>query len=169
MIDDIRKTLEGLMGTLTPAKAQQLAKDLMEPGAAKEQVAKVTADLLEWSQANRERMRTFVRREISEQMKAVGGIATQAELDALKKRVRDLERAAGMTASGRAKATRGSTSSRKRTTSKRRTTSKSTSTSAAKPAVGSTAKSSARSPATPAATPAATARPAGGSDITSGA
>jgi polyhydroxyalkanoate synthesis regulator phasin len=169
MIDDIRKTLEGLMGTLTPAKAQQLAKDLMEPGAAKEQVAKVTADLLEWSQANRERMRTFVRREISEQMKAVGGIATQAELDALKKRVRDLERAAGMTASGRAKTTRGSTSSRKRTTSKRRTTSKSTSTSAAKPAVGSTAKSSARSPATPDVKPAATTRPAGGSDITSGA
>lgn len=155
MIDDIRKAVEGMLGTLTPAKAQQLAKDLMEPGAAKEQVAKVTADLLEWSQANRERMSTFVRREISEQMKAVGGIATQTELDALKKRVRDLERAAGMTASGRAKTTRGSTSTRKRATSK----------STAK----STAKSSARTPATSAAKPAATGRDSGGSDTTPGA
>ena len=155
MIDDIRKAVEGMLGTLTPAKAQQLAKDLMEPGAAKEQVAKVTADLLEWSQANRERMSTFVRREISEQMKAVGGIATQAELDALKKRVRDLERAAGMTASGRAKTTRGSTSTRKRATSK----------STAK----STAKSSARTPATSAAKPAATGPASGGSDTTPGA
>lgn len=155
MIDDIRKAVEGMLGTLTPAKAQQLAKDLMEPGAAKEQVAKVTADLLEWSQANRERMSTFVRREISEQMKAVGGIATQTELDALKKRVRDLERAAGMTASGRAKTTRGSTSTRKRATSK----------STAK----STAKSSARTPATSAAKPAATGPDSGGSDTTPGA
>lgn len=155
MIDDIRKAVEGMLGTLTPAKAQQLAKDLMEPGAAKEQVAKVTADLLEWSQANRERMSTFVRREISEQMKAVGGIATQTELDALKKRVRDLERAAGMTASGRAKTTRGSTSTRKRATSK----------STAK----STAKSSARTPATSVAKPAATGPASGGSDTTPGA
>ncbi|MET0802105.1 MAG: hypothetical protein ABWZ53_13185 [Actinomycetota bacterium] len=155
MIDDIRKAVEGMLGTLTPAKAQQLAKDLMEPGAAKEQVAKVTADLLEWSQANRERMSTFVRREISEQMKAVGGIATQTELDALKKRVRDLERAAGMTASGRAKTTRGSTSTRKRATSK----------STAK----STAKSSARTPATSAAKPAASGPDSGGSDTTPGA
>ncbi|MGZ8631237.1 MAG: hypothetical protein ACXWZF_09770 [Actinomycetota bacterium] len=125
MIDDIRKMVEGMLGTLSPAKAQQLAKDLMEPGAAKEQVAKVTADLLEWSQANRERMSTFIRREISDQMKALGGVASQAELDAVKKRVRDLERAAGMTASGR------STSSR--SSAKKRTT-KSTAKSTTKPA-----------------------------------
>ncbi len=103
IIDDLRKTVEGLLGTLTPAKAQQLAKDMLEPGAAKEQVAKTTADLLEWSHGNRERLSTFVRREIAEQLKAVGGVASQADLDALKKRVRDLERAAGMTASGRAR------------------------------------------------------------------
>jgi polyhydroxyalkanoate synthesis regulator phasin len=104
IIDDLRKTVEGLLGTLTPARAQQLAKDMLEPGAAKEQVAKTTADLLEWSHSNRERISSFVRREISEQLKAVGGVASQAELDALKKRVRDLERAAGMTASGRKRA-----------------------------------------------------------------
>jgi polyhydroxyalkanoate synthesis regulator phasin len=114
IIDDLRRTVEGLLGTLTPARAQQLAKDMLEPGAAKEQVAKTTADLLEWSHANRERMSSFVRREISEQLKGVGGVASQAELDALKKRVRDLERAAGMTASGAAKRT---SSTRKRTSS----------------------------------------------------
>ncbi|MGZ8579653.1 MAG: hypothetical protein ACXWW9_00035 [Actinomycetota bacterium] len=117
IIDDLRRTVEGLLGTLTPTKAQQLAKDMLEPGAAKEQVAKTTADLMEWSHANRERISAFMQREISEQLKAVGGVASQVELDALKKRVRDLERAAGMTASGRKKATK-STSTRKRTTRK---------------------------------------------------
>ena len=125
IIDDLRKTVEGLLGTLTPAKAQQLAKDMLEPGAAKEQVAKTTADLLEWSHANRERLSTFVRREIAVQLKAVGGVASQTELDALKKRVRDLERAAGMTASGRAKASK-STSTRSRTTAKRTTAKRTT-------------------------------------------
>jgi polyhydroxyalkanoate synthesis regulator phasin len=121
IIDDLRKTVEGLLGTLTPAKAQQLAKDMLEPGAAKEQVAKTTADLLEWSHMNRERLSTFVRREIADQLKAIGGVASQTELDALKKRVRDLERAAGMTASGRSKAAKKSTSTRKRPAAKRAT------------------------------------------------
>jgi polyhydroxyalkanoate synthesis regulator phasin len=100
LIDDMRKTLEATLGLLTPANAQQLAKDMMEPGAAKEQIAKTAADLMDWSQSNRERLNSFVRREVADQMKNVG-VATQAELDALKKRVRELERAAGMTASGR--------------------------------------------------------------------
>ena len=121
IIDDLRKTVEGLLGTLTPAKAQQLAKDMLEPGAAKEQVAKTTADLLEWSHTNRERLSTSVRREIADQLKAVGGVASQSELDALKKRVRDLERAGGMTASGRSKGAKKSTSTRKRPAAKRST------------------------------------------------
>lgn len=126
IIDDLRRTIEGLLGTLTPAKAQQLAKDMLEPGAAKEQVAKTTADLLQWSQGNRERLTSFVRREISEQMKAVGGIASQSDLDAVKKRVRDLERASGMTASGRARSTakkKASSSRSSSTSSARRRTS----------------------------------------------
>ena len=97
LLDDVRRTLEGLAGTLTPARAQQLAKDMMEPGAAKEQVAKATADLLEWSQSNRERIKDFVSREVQHQTKTVG-LASQAELDALKKRVRELERGAGQAA-----------------------------------------------------------------------
>lgn len=117
LLDDVRRTLEGLAGTLTPARAQQLAKDMMEPGAAKEQVAKATADLLEWSQSNRDRIREFVSREVQHQTKTVG-LASQADLDALKKRVRELERSAGMTASGRKRSTAKRTTAKKTTARK---------------------------------------------------
>jgi polyhydroxyalkanoate synthesis regulator phasin len=107
-LEDLRKTIEAAVGNLTPSKAQELAKGVLEPGAAKEQVAKTAADLIEWSQRSRDRLRDLIRREIQEQVRGMG-VATQTELDALRKRVRDLERAAGMTASGRS-----SSSSRKR-------------------------------------------------------
>lgn len=103
-LDDVRKTIEATLGTMTPAKAQQMAKSYLEPDAAKDQVAKAAGDILEWSQRNRERVRDMVRGEIRTQLQQIG-VAPQSELDALKKRVRELERAAGMTASGRAKAT----------------------------------------------------------------
>jgi polyhydroxyalkanoate synthesis regulator phasin len=99
-LEDVRKTMEGVIGNLTPSKAQELAKGFSDPGTAKDQVAKVAADLIEWSQRNRDKMKEFVAREISSQMRSVG-VATQADLDAVKKRVRDLERRGGMTASGR--------------------------------------------------------------------
>lgn len=135
ILDDLRKTLEAAIGTLTPTRAQQIAKDALEPGAAKEQVAKTAADLLEWSQASRERLSAFVRREISDQLTSVGGVATQAELNALKKRVRDLERA-GSKASARSSSPRSKTkgsqaartskqaTARTSATSKRRSTTK---------------------------------------------
>jgi polyhydroxyalkanoate synthesis regulator phasin len=117
VLDDARKTIEAAIGTLTPARAQQLAKGLLEPGAAKEQVARTAADILEWQHKNRERVREFVRKEVQTQMKQLGG-ATQDELDALKKRVRELERQTGMTASGR--------SATKKTSAKRSSTAPST-------------------------------------------
>ena len=101
-LEDLRKALEATIENLSPAKAQQLAKGLLEPGAAKDQVSKTAADLLGWSQRNRSRLSEMIRREITQQLRGVGA-ATQGELDALKRRVRELERAAGMTASGRAK------------------------------------------------------------------
>jgi polyhydroxyalkanoate synthesis regulator phasin len=104
LLDDIRKTIEATVDNLTPAKAQKLAKSFMDPGTAKEQVAKSAADLLEWSQHSRERMREIIGREIQAQLHTVG-VASQADVDGLKKRVRELERAAGMTASGRKKST----------------------------------------------------------------
>ena len=112
LLDDLRDTLEAAIGILSPARAQQLAKDMMEPGAAKEQVAKASADLLEWSQRNE-----FVAREVQHQVKTVG-VASQADLDALKKRVRELERAAGMTASGRKKTTARKSTAKKATAKK---------------------------------------------------
>jgi len=117
-LDDVRKTIEATLGTMTPAKAQQMAKSYLEPDAAKEQVAKAAGDILEWSQRNRERVRDMVRGEIRTQLQQIG-VAPQSELDALKKRVRELERAAGMTASGRAKAT-----AQKKTAGSKRTSAK---------------------------------------------
>ena len=108
LLDDVRKALESMIG-LTPAKAQELAKRYLEPGAAKDQVSKTAGDLLRLQQ----RLRDAIRKEVTSQMKTMGA-ATQDDLDALRKRVRDLERRAGMTASGRKKA-----AARKRTTAKR--------------------------------------------------
>jgi polyhydroxyalkanoate synthesis regulator phasin len=99
-LDDVRKSIEATIGNLTPAKAQELAKGLSDPGTAKEQVARLAGDMLEWSQRNRDRLRDFIGREISNQLTSMG-VASRAEVDALKKRVRELERHAGMTASGR--------------------------------------------------------------------
>jgi polyhydroxyalkanoate synthesis regulator phasin len=129
LIEDIKKTFEAVIGQLSPAKAQELAKRYLEPGAAKEQVAKAAGDLIDLSQ----RLRDAVRKEVTSQMRSMGA-ATQDELDSLRKRVRDLERAAGMTASGGTKAARKSEArkpgarkptSRKKTTA-RRTSSKTT-------------------------------------------
>ena len=148
LLDDIRKTLEATFSNLSPSKAQELAKGLMEPGAAKDQIAKTAAELIEWSQGNRERLATYVRDEIQNQMQTMG-VATRSDLDSVKKRVRELERAAGMTASGRSGAKKATT--RKRSTAKKRTARKS-------PAKKSTAKSTAKSTTnTPPAGPASTA------------
>jgi polyhydroxyalkanoate synthesis regulator phasin len=111
-VDDMRKQFEAAIGNLTPARAQELAKGFLEPGAAKEQIAKTAADMLEWSQRNRQRLRSAIQDEIRDQMRQMG-VATQEELDAVRKRVRDLERGAGMTASGRRRA------ASKKTTAKR--------------------------------------------------
>jgi hypothetical protein len=124
VIEDIKKTLDAVIGQLSPAKAQQMAKRYLEPGAAKEQVAKTAGELIDLSQ----RLREAVRREVTSQMRSMGA-ATQDEVDSLRKRVRDLERAAGMTASGGKKTTRKTvsrkTSARKKTAA-RKTSSKTT-------------------------------------------
>jgi polyhydroxyalkanoate synthesis regulator phasin len=120
VIEDIKKTFDAVIGQLSPAKAQELAKRYLEPGAAKEQVAKAAGDLIDLSQ----RLRDAVRKEVTSQMRSMGA-ATQDELDSLRKRVRDLERAAGMTASGGTKAAR-KTAARKpgarKPTSRKKTT-----------------------------------------------
>jgi hypothetical protein len=64
------------------------------------------------------------------------GAATQEELDALRKRVRDLERAAGMTASGRSSAGR-KTAARKPSARKKTGARKATTGARRKPSSGS--------------------------------
>ena len=128
VLDDIRKTFEAVMGQLSPVKAQQIAKRYMEPGAAKDQVAKTAGELVQLSQ----RLRESVRKEVASQMRSMGA-ATQDELDSLRRRVRDLERATGMTASGRKKTAARTTSGRKtagrETGSQKKTTARKTTTS----------------------------------------
>jgi polyhydroxyalkanoate synthesis regulator phasin len=123
VLDDIKKTFDAMLEQLSPAKAQQLAKRYLEPGAAKDQVAKTAGELIDLSQ----RLREAVRKEVASQLRSMGA-ATQGELDTLRKRVRDLERAAGMTASGRKTAgrktagrrtTAGTSSSRKKTAARK--------------------------------------------------
>ena len=117
VVDDVRKYMEaamGAMGRLTPAKAQDLAKSVAK-GQGREQVTKTAKDLLEWSNKNRERLSDLVRSEVRSQVKTLG-LATRDDVDALRKRVRDLER--------------GGKPARKRSTAKRSTAKRST----AKPA-----------------------------------
>jgi hypothetical protein len=130
VLDDIKKTFDAVIGQLTPAKAQEMAKRYLEPGAAKEQVAKTASELIDLSQ----RLREAVRKEVTSQMRSMGA-ATQDELDSVRKRVRDLERAAGMTASGGRTATRktgapktsGPKTSGQKTSGRKKTTARKTS------------------------------------------
>jgi polyhydroxyalkanoate synthesis regulator phasin len=113
-LQDVRKTIEGSLGNLTPTRAQDIAKGMLDRDAAKEQVAKTAADLMDWSNRNRNRITSMIRNEVRVQLKQ-SGVATEEELNALRKRVRELERAAK-----RSGATR-STSAKKRSTAAKTT------------------------------------------------
>jgi polyhydroxyalkanoate synthesis regulator phasin len=95
-------------------RAQDIAKGMLDRDAAKEQVAKTAADLMDWSNRNRNRITSMIRNEVRAQLKQ-SGVATEEELNALRKRVRELERAAK-----RSGATR-STSAKKRSTAAKTT------------------------------------------------
>lgn len=93
VVSEIRRFMEAAMGKLTPKKAQELAKSLME-GQGKDQIGRAAHDLMEWSTKNRERITELVRAEVRSQLKQLG-LATRDEVDALRKRVRDLEKQGG--------------------------------------------------------------------------
>lgn len=101
-MQDVRKTIEGSLGNLTPARAQEIAKSMLDRDAAKDQVSKTAADLMEWSQRNRNRLSTMIRAEVRNQLQQ-SGVATAEEVNALRKRVRDLERAMKPASTGRSK------------------------------------------------------------------
>jgi polyhydroxyalkanoate synthesis regulator phasin len=95
-MQDVRKTIEASLGNLSTTRAQEIAKSMLDKDAAKEQVTKTAADLMEWSQRNRIKLVEVIRSEVRDQLRQMG-VATEEEVNALRKRVRDLERAARAT------------------------------------------------------------------------
>jgi polyhydroxyalkanoate synthesis regulator phasin len=118
-MQDVRKTIEGSLGNLTPARAQEIAKGMLDRDAAKEQVSKAAADLMEWSQRNRNRLSTMIRNEVRDQLRQ-SGVATAEEVNALRKRVRELERQVKPGA-GRSKTKSTKSSAKAKSASKRST------------------------------------------------
>jgi polyhydroxyalkanoate synthesis regulator phasin len=116
-LEQVREYMEAAIGKLSPAKAQDLAKSLTK-GQGRDQVSKTAKDLMAWSKKNRERLSTMVQTEVRSQLKTIG-VASRDEVDALRKRVRELERGGGKK------------TTRKRSTAKRSTAKRST----AKPAI----------------------------------
>jgi hypothetical protein len=93
VVNEIRRYMEAAVGKLSPKKAQELAKSLMQ-GQGKDQISKAAQDLVSWSNKNRERIVELVRTEVRAQLKQVG-VASRDEVDALRRRVRELEKAQG--------------------------------------------------------------------------
>ncbi|HMC36976.1 MAG TPA: phasin family protein, partial [Actinomycetota bacterium] len=98
MLEDVRRNVLGLVeagmavmsGKLTPTGAREVARGIVA-GEGQRQVNRVAQDLLEWSQRSREWITEAISREVKRQLSALG-IATREDLDALRKRVRELER-----------------------------------------------------------------------------
>jgi polyhydroxyalkanoate synthesis regulator phasin len=117
-MQDVRKTIEASLGNLSTTRAQEIAKSMLDKDAAKDQVTKTAADLMEWSQRNRTRLVELVRGEVRDQLRQMG-VATEEEVNALRKRVRDLERTARATgARGGGKKTSGAKTTAKATARK---------------------------------------------------
>jgi polyhydroxyalkanoate synthesis regulator phasin len=141
LLEDIKRTVEAATKDLSAERAQRLARSLLEPGARKDQVAKVAGELMDWSQRNRDRLAAFVAREVKAQLHGMG-LVTRSELDSLARRVRSLEKggtgAARSPASRKSRSTAGSASgeavarsgSTRKSASARKTTSKGRSASA---------------------------------------
>jgi hypothetical protein len=111
VMTEVRKYMEAAVEKLSPAKAQEMAKSLLQGQAkGREQVQKVAQDLMEWSNQTRERMSEMIRREVTRQLKAMG-VASKADVEALKARVSMLER--GGSGSGAASAAAKKTSAAK--------------------------------------------------------
>jgi polyhydroxyalkanoate synthesis regulator phasin len=111
VVKEVRKAVGGATDKLSASGAQDLARSLMQ-GQGKEQVSRAAQEILKWSNRNRERLAEFVRAEVSSQLKSMG-VATRDELDALRKRVRELEREGAKTPARRSTVKRSSAKSTK--------------------------------------------------------
>lgn len=112
VMSEVRRYMDAAMEKLSPAKAQQMARSVMK-GQGRDQVQKAAKDLMKWSSKSRDRLGALVRREVEAQLKTMG-VATRDEVDALKKRVRELERG-GAPKRAAAKRPAKKTSAKKRT------------------------------------------------------
>lgn len=142
--DTVRRYVEAGREALSPQKAEQIARSLARQGEIRrDQVAGLTRDLVGWSRRNRDRLVELIRAEVRKQI-ARAGLATKDDVDALKRRIRELERgartsaAASATAGRKPAATRKPASTRKtaarKTTAKRSASSKVTASPTATPA-----------------------------------
>jgi polyhydroxyalkanoate synthesis regulator phasin len=91
MLDAVRKYVEAGRDTLTPQRAEELARALVREGQVrKDQAAKLARDLLDWSRKSSEQLRDSIGREVSRQISR-SGLATKEDLEPLKRRIRKLE------------------------------------------------------------------------------
>ena len=91
VVNEIRRNVEAAVGKLSPKRAQELAMSLM-PGQGTDQIAKAAQGIMDWSNRSRERLTELVRAEVRSQLKQVG-VASRDEVDELRRRVRELEKA----------------------------------------------------------------------------
>ena len=103
MLDTIRRYVEAGREALTPKKAEELARALVKQGQARaDQAGRIARDLVEWSRKSSERLEKSIRNEVQKQM-AKTGVATKDEVEALKRRIRELESQAKLQAKSQAK------------------------------------------------------------------
>ena len=94
MLDTVRKYVEAGREALTPKKADELARALVQQGQARaDQAGKIARDLVDWSRKSSQRLLETIRHEVQKQMSRAG-VATKEEVEALKRRIRELESAA---------------------------------------------------------------------------
>jgi polyhydroxyalkanoate synthesis regulator phasin len=91
MLDTVRKYVEAGREVLTPKKAEELARALIQQGQARaDQAGRIARDLIDWSRKNSEGLLDTIRHEVQKQM-SKAGVATKEEVDGLKRRIRELE------------------------------------------------------------------------------
>jgi polyhydroxyalkanoate synthesis regulator phasin len=91
MLDTVRKYVEAGREALTPKKAEELARALIQQGQARaDQAGRIARELIDWSRKNSEQLLDTIRHEVQKQM-SKAGVATKDEVDSLKRRIRELE------------------------------------------------------------------------------
>ena len=101
MREEIRSYVETGLGMLSPSGARDLARSLLG-GEGRDRIQKAAQDLLEWSARTGERVAEMIQREVRRQLTAAG-VASKDDLDALRKRVRDLEKASSASPGSRSR------------------------------------------------------------------